>query len=268
MIEQKYKGMQETINPYLTGGKLLLSRLMWDLHPYSWICRKRIRAWKDRYSGKKAIILCNGPSLNKVNFDELQKHQVFTFGLNKINLLFDRTDFRPSVIVAVNPYVIQQNAGFFNQTKLPLFIDAYGVKFLKLRHNVHFLHSASAFGKFARDCSISIYQGATVTYVAMQLAFHMGFAKIALVGCDHNFSTKGPPDKVEASGKTDPNHFDSNYFANGEKWQLPDITRSELYYQIAGEIFEGAGRTIVNCTQGGKLELFRRQKLSDFFEEQ
>lgn len=259
------KEPRATINLYRSAVGLILFRMQWDMHPYSWISRKRVRAWKDRFLEQKAVILCNGPSLNKVRFDDLAASGVFTFGLNKINLLFKRSDFRPSVIVAVNPYVIEQNADFYNTTDIPLFLDSIGKKWVKFRNNVHFLHSAGSIGDFAKDCSISINQGYTVTYVAMQLAFHMGFKEVALVGCDHFFATKGPANKTVIGGKEDPDHFDSNYFA-GFKWQLPDLAKSELYYEIARDTFARHGRKIVNCTEGGKLEIFPRKSLSEFLQ--
>lgn len=260
------KEPRATINPYRSAAALILFRILWDMHPYSWVSRKRVKRWKDRYSGKKAVILCNGPSLNRVNFDDLAASGIFTFGLNKINLLFKRSDFRSSVVVAVNPHVIEQNAEFYNKTDIPLFLDSNGKKWVKFCNNVHFLHSAGGSGNFAKDCSVSINQGHTVTYVAMQLAFHMGFKEIALVGCDHTFATKGPANKTIIAGKEDPNHFDPNYFANGVKWQLPDITASELHYEVARNTFERHGRKIMNCTAGGKLEVFTRQPLSEFLQ--
>lgn len=266
-IEQNLdKEPRATINPYRKAAGLILFRILWDIHPYSWVSRKRIKKWKDRFSGQKAVILCNGPSLNRVNFDELAGNGIFAFGLNKINLLFKRTDFRPSVIVAVNPHVIKQNADFYNTTDIPLFLDSKCKKWVRFRDNIHFLHSASVSGNFARDCSISISQGHTVTYVAMQLAFHMGFKEIALVGCDHTFATKGPANKTVIAGQEDPNHFDPHYFAGGVKWQLPDLAQSEVHYEIARDIFARHGRKIVNCTNGGKLEVFTRQPLSKFLQ--
>ena len=266
-IEQKLdKEPRDSINPYRTAARLILFRMLWDLNPISWLSRKRVRAWRDRFLRQKAVILCNGPSLNKVSFDDLAASGVFTFGLNKINLLFKRSDFRPSVIVSVNPHVIEQNAEFYNTTDIPLFLDSGGKKWVRFNKNVHFLHSAGSSGSFAKDCSISVNQGHTVTYVAMQLAFHMGFKKVALVGCDHSFATKGPANKTVIAGKEDPNHFDPNYFASGVKWQLPDITASELHYEIARDTFERHGRKIVNCTEGGKLKVFTRQPLSEFIQ--
>jgi len=262
-------GKRKTLNPYFVAGRMGLLRLQWDLQPRSWISRRRVRRWKNRYKGGKAIILCNGPSLNHVDFDLLQESGVFTFGLNKINLLFSRTDFRPSVIVSVNPLVIEQNAAFFNTTELPLFLDGGAAKHIQFRENIHFLHTGSSvLGKFARDCSMSINQGYTVTYVAMQLAFHMGFDRVALVGCDHSFAARGPANQTVVAGKTDPDHFDPHYFSGGMKWQLPDLMYSEFHYRIARDVYEQAGRRIVNCTVGGKLEVFERQDLGDFLDQQ
>jgi hypothetical protein len=98
----------------------------------------------------------------------------------------------------------------------------------------------------------------------MQLAFHMGFKDVALIGCDHNFATKGAANKTVISGEKDDNHFDKNYFAGGVKWQLPDLFQSEINYTIAKDMYESTGRRIVNCTEGGNLEIFPKTQLSEF----
>jgi hypothetical protein len=257
-----------TVSPYrhLLGAVAeawpdVLDRLRWDLNPLSRVHRARLAAWKDRFPGGKAVVLCNGPSLNRVDFDALRG--CFTFGLNKINLLFDRTDFRPSCVVAVNGHVLEQNAAFYNATDLPLFLDSAAHRMVGSRGNVHFLHSSHQ-PKFARDCSISVSQGATVTFVALQLAFHMGFRRVALVGCDHSFAVKGPANATVVAGAVDHSHFDPNYFAGGVQWQLPDLLTSEVSYTMAEQVFRASGGEVVNSTDGGRLEVFRRQSLAEF----
>lgn len=257
-----------TISPYrhLVGAIFeawpgALDRLKWDLNPLSRSSRAKMKQWHNRYAGQRAVILCNGPSLNAVDFDSL--HGVFTFGLNKINLLFSRTNFRPSCVVAVNAHVIEQNADFYNQTSIPLFLDSAAHRRVNHRDNVHFLHSSHQ-AKFARDCSMSVSQGATVTFVALQLAFHMGFRHVALVGCDHSFAVKGPANATVKSEAVDHSHFDPNYFAGGVQWQLPDLLTSEVSYTMADQVFRQAGGEIVNASTGGRLEIFRRMELTDF----
>lgn len=251
---------RESLNPYRRAASLTWRRLLWDIKFESWSSREKIRRWRNRFLGQKAVILCNGPSLLRVDFSLLEN--TFTFGLNKINLLFDKNAFRPSCIVAVNPLVIEQNASFYNDTNLPLFLDSGSLGVVKSRSNVIFLHSTGE--GFARDCSWSVCQGYTVTYVAMQLAFHMGFKEVALVGCDHNFAVSGAANKTVVTESTDESHFDPSYFARGVKWQLPDLFESEVSYQRAKRTCEAFGRRIVNCTAGGKLELFQRTSLDDF----
>ncbi len=255
-----------TINPYRHSAKLVFDRLMWDLNWKSWVSRKRLKRWKDIYLGQKAIIIGNGPSLNKVDFSLLEKARVFAFGLNKINLLFEKTSFRPDCIVSMNRYVLEQNRDFYSQTEIPLFLNATHHRKIRFRKNVIFLNFANEPRKFARDCSISMTQGHTVTYAALQLAFHMGFTKVGLIGCDHDFEAKGPPNATVISGKSDPDHFHPDYFAGGVKWQLPDYRSMEVHYELARDTYKRYGRKVFNCTEGGKLEVFERQTLPEFLE--
>lgn len=205
--------------------------------------------------------MCNGPSLLKTDLPQLKS--IFTFGLNKINLLFPKTDFRPNAIVAMNSFVIEQNKEFYNETNIPLFLDTYALNHVRPKKTLTFLHSDPQ-AKFVRDVSMSVWQGATVTSVALQLAYHMGFKYVALVGCDHNFAEKGPANKTVVSGAKDHSHFDPNYFAGGVKWQLPDLVGSEYAYSMARETFEASNRKIFNCTEGGQLEIFERLNLATF----
>lgn len=252
---------RNTINPYIQAVGTILERIKWDIKIQSWISRNKMKFVKNSHTGEKAVIICNGPSLRKTNLETL--NNLYTFGLNKINLMFDKTEFRPSCIVAVNKHVLEQNAEFFNMTDIPLYLDSNASNIIKMRENITFLHS-NGIKPFAKDCSISINQGGTVTYVALQIAFHMGFKKIALVGCDHSFSTKGPANSLANANKIDNDHFDPNYFSNKDKWQLPDLPLSEYSYSVANDAYATEQREIVNCTHGGKLEIFKREKLEDF----
>lgn len=257
-----------TVNPYLRLGGVLkesahdiASRLKWDLSSEGRSSRRRLIDFRDSHVGQKAVIICNGPSLNQIDLSLLDG--VFTFGLNKINLLFGRSAFRPSCVVAVNPHVLEQNADFYNTSDLPLFLHKDALQWTGPRDNIAFLHTVEQ-KKFARDCSMSLHQGSTVTYVAMQLAYHMGFTKVALIGCDHNFAEKGPPNKTVQAGAADGSHFDPNYFAGGVKWQLPDLIQSEISYITARDVYENTDRMLVNSTIGGKLEVLERMTLEDF----
>ncbi|AFK05418.1 hypothetical protein Emtol_4295 [Emticicia oligotrophica DSM 17448] len=261
-----------TLNHYYEGMRLVLGKLKFDLFSNNYFGNyQKIKKLKNRYAGKKCVILCNGPSLNNVDFDMLSQSNVFTIGLNKINLLFDKTQFRPNFIACVNPFVLEQNKDFFMATSIPLFLDFAAFKQCKLRvkdfnknSQLHILHSSTLHGRFAGDISSSVCQGSTVTYVALQLAFHLGFEEVTLVGCDHSFASKGSPNKTIKLDTQDNNHFDPNYFTTKDLWQLPDLLSSEYHYQLARETYLNAGKKIYNSTEGGLLEIYERKSLKDF----
>lgn len=248
-------------NPYKVARSLIRKRLKWDFTVESWRSRARLRALRNVHYGRKAVIVCNGPSLLKSDLGSLAG--TFTFGLNKINLLFDRSPYRPDAVVAVNPHVLEQNAAFFNETTIPLFLDAGGRPLVRSRPNVVFIHPTNHVS-FARDCSMSVFWGYTVTSTALQLAFHHGFRDIALIGCDHNFATKGRANQTVASGRVDESHFDPRYFSGGQLWQLPDLQSSEFFYALARDAFAEVGGRVVNATEGGLLEVFERMPLADW----
>jgi hypothetical protein len=252
---------RDAVNPYLRAADLVARRLLWDVRPQSWTSRARIKRLQHAHAGKTAIIICNGPSLLRTDLSLL--NGVYTFGLNKINLLFDKTDFRPSCIVAMQEFVLEQNAEFYNTTDIPLFVSYTRLGTVKPRENVVFLYS-SGVRAFSKDCSMAVDNGHTVTFVALQLAFHMGFKDVALVGADHSFAVDGPPNKIATAGARDESHFDPNYFAGGVKWVLPDLFQSEVSYEMARQMFAAYDRRVVNCTVGGKLEIFPRMTLEDF----
>jgi hypothetical protein len=256
-----------TINPYLNLTRALkaaLAKASWDLSRDALISRRNLTKIKDSHPGEKAIIICNGPSLLRVDMSSL--NNVFTIGLNKINLLFESSSFRPNCIVAVNSYVISQNKDFYSLTDIPLFLDQKGARNVNLKASStrSLLFSSEGHPGFSRDIRLAVNQGATVTYVAMQLAYFMGFSRIALIGCDHDFVTKGPDHKLVTSGVIDPNHFDPRYFAGGVPWQLPSIAESEESYMKGKRFYGYDNRLIYNSTVGGKLEIFPRLPLDQF----
>jgi hypothetical protein len=252
------------LNLYRIALSFIKNKLLWDLRREARSSRIGLGRMKNRYLGEKAVLICNGPSLNDVDFDLLTKSKVFCIGLNKINLLFDKTKFRPNLIVSVNKLVIEQNKDYFNSTDIPLILDSNSVDLVKKRDNINFIHSLPFQLKFGGDITGSVCQGYTVTYVALQIAFYLGFKSVSLVGCDHYFSTKGSSNMTVRSSDKDPDHFADNYFSGGVKWQLPDILGSEIHYKIAREFFEAHNREIVNSTVGGHLDIFDRMNLENF----
>ena len=219
---------------------------------------KRIRSFKDVAAGERCVIIGNGPSLNDTDLTLLDNEK--TFGLNRIYLMYDKLGFRPSYHVVVNRLVIEQCAEDFKRVDCPLFTTARNADYLRGGADPVFVGNRAG-PMFSGNLENGIWEGATVTYVAMQIAYYMGFSKVVLIGVDHNFTSKGPAHKVVESQGADQNHFDPNYFGKGFKWQLPDLDRSEVAYSLARSAFESDGRSIVDATVGGKLQIFPKSSL-------
>jgi hypothetical protein len=253
------------LNLARTGKRIVkveTSKFLWRNSSHGRHAAENFKALHNVGAGKDAIIMCNGPSLNKVPLETLAGR--FVIGMNKINLMFDRSDFRPDMIVAVNKYVIEQNADFYNSTDIPLMLSYIGADYVRPRSSLTFLNSYAKSFFFSLNPAAILCERATVTYTALQIAFHMGFARVALVGADHNFNQVGKPNELQVSKSDDPNHFDPRYFGTGTPWQLADLEGSDRAYECARDVYEKHGRELFNCTDGGKLECLKRVSLSEF----
>ncbi len=236
-----------------------------SLHPWRRESNRRLREYQNRYAGKRCFIIGNGPSLKETDMRLLKDE--YTFGMNRIFLMFPELGFKPSFLVSVNDLVIEQSVDDFRQIDIPLFVSWRARKWLSPAPHLHYLYTTYTGRKFARDASRRLWEGATVTYTCLQLAYYMGFSTAILIGVDHNFSTKGEPNKTIISEGDDPNHFHPKYFGKGFKWQLPDLDTSEVGYMMARNVYENAGREVVDATIGGKLNIFPKADYGSLFNE-
>lgn len=219
--------------------------------------RSRLLKFENRHAGESCFIIGNGPSLNHMDLSLLKGR--CTFGLNKVHLLKERFNLDISYHVAVNSLVIEQCIREFEALSCHSFL-AYGAarNVTHGRDHIHFLATDSNFPtpySFYQSPLQPISEGYTVTYVAMQLAFFMGFNKLFLIGVDHNFKVSGNPNDEQMLYGEDKNHFDPHYFSN-MKWHLPDLEASELSYRLALWFYSRAGRMIYDSTVDGKLQIF------------
>jgi len=226
---------------------------------------KKLDHFDNLHRGKRCFILANGPSLSKVDLNVLNGE--FTFGLNRIYLLFDKIDFRPTYFVSINELVLEQFHHEIKNFDFPKFVNWNRRNLFNDDDNTIFVrYGLTISDKFVKDPHLPLSSGGTVTYIALQLAFYMGFSQVILIGLDHNFTHKGVPNKVEIqSNNEDKNHFSPDYFPKGIKWQLPDLMRSEMAYQRARNEYEKDGRQIFDATIGGKCEVFDKIEFSSLF---
>ncbi|MEL6148848.1 MAG: hypothetical protein AAFV33_27840 [Chloroflexota bacterium] len=215
--------------------------------------RGRLTTYHNRHAGETCVIMGNGPSLRHMDFSAFA--ECVTFGTNRIYLLFDELPFRPTYYVAANKYMLAQFADEVLALEMPRFIPFYASPYLDADPNLLYMDALPETG-FATDIGQGVWTGVTVTYMALQLAYYMGFARVVLVGVDHRYRTQGTPHQLVRAQADDTNHFHRDYFGRGTYWQLPDLAGSEANYRVAKAVFERDGRKILDATVNGALDVF------------
>jgi len=246
------------------------------LHPWRRASIQRLTELRNIHKGKRAFIIGNGPSLKQTDLSKLKNE--ITFGMNRIYLMFSELGFSTTYLSVVNDLVIEQTASDLAALSIPKFLAWRSRRFFDPEQFAGtssndaqagrlpvFLYSTYDAPRFSPDVRGRIWEGATVTYVTMQLAFHMGFDEVIIIGVDHNYTTTGKPNTTITSQGDDPNHFSGQYFGKGFRWQLPDLETSEIAYCMARKAYESAGRRIVDATVGGKLTIFKKVEYSTLF---
>ncbi len=232
-------------------------------HPWRRDSIHRLAALKDSRKGERCFIIGNGPSLKHTDLSKLRGE--YTIGMNRIFLLFPELGFTTNYFVSINDLVIEQSANDIQNLSMPVFVSWRARRWLKPQENLYFLYTTYTGPGFGRDARKRLWEGATVTYVALQLAFYLGFEQVILIGVDHNFVTQGRPNTTIVSEGDDPNHFSPAYFGKGFRWQLPDLETSERAYRMAKTAYESAGRQVLDATVGGKLTVFPKVDYESLF---
>jgi len=225
--------------------------------------RRLIAACHNRHREERCFIIGNGPSLRKTDLSLLRNE--ITFGMNRIYLMFPDLGFETTYYVAVNKLVIEQCADEIAALKMPRFLSCRGSPDLSFPRDVMFLNTTGVHPRFAYDLTGTVWETGTVTNVALQIAFYMGFRTAVLIGVDHSYMSEGPANAEVVSEGLDPNHFSQDYFGKGFRWNLPDLDESERGYRLARSVFEADRREILDATVGGKLTVFRKVNYSDLF---
>jgi len=248
------------------GRDALLRASQWPsarFHPWRRESIKRLKAMKGIRQGERCFIIGNGPSLKVTDLSHLKNE--YTIGMNRIFLGFPDMGFQTSFFLSVNDLVIEQSASDIQKLTMPKFVSWRARRWLQLSENLNFIYTTYTGPGFSRDISGRVWEGGTVTNVALQLAYHLGFKQVILIGVDHSYSTAGKPNATVVSQGDDPNHFHPGYFGKGFRWQLPDIEAWENAYAMSRAAYEQVGREVIDATIGGKLQVFTKASYDSLF---
>src|SRR6476660_2634480 len=150
---------------------------------------RRLRRFQHLHAGKRCFIVGNGPSLRQTDLSLLRNE--ITFGSNRIYL---HGDFRPTYYVCSNDLVVQQCAADIEKVSMPKFIGWHHRDSIRFTDDMVFLWTRCGLRSwFFTDLTEGCWEGSTVTMVAIQLAYYMGFSEVILIGVDHSYQFNGDP---------------------------------------------------------------------------
>lgn len=215
--------------------------------------------------GDTCIVVGNGPSLNATDLSLLASSDVFIS-----NFAFEHPALlkNAKLLAIVNHLVAEQAPTRLAEVvgdsipvlttshlryALPASVDAY---YVPMATTPEFQLTP----RFGASCQSS------VTYFLLQLAYWVGYRRVLLVGVDNSYQQ---PDVAEGEVLLqqgfDPNHFSGAYF-EGKHWHAADVDRMAAAYEFARDAFSANGRSVVDCTVGGKLVVFPKAELAEALE--
>jgi len=213
---------------------------------------KALKQYLHKHDGETCLIVGNGPSLNNVPDDFLWKY--ISFGTN---WCFLHDTWIPDYYVAVDPLVVRLR--YFNSINQMHSVKFIGNKIIQKYRNqfigqveVIDTNGTQSNPGFCLDPVLTeFWEGWSVTYVALNLAYLMGFTTVLMVGVDHRYF------------EGEINHFDSRY-EDGIVWQPHDMTKALTAYDFAKRAYLDANRRVYNLTQESALQVFPYSKLEDW----
>ena len=233
---------------------------------------------KNRYKGKRAFLIGNGPSLNRTPLHLLENE--YTFCVNRFTLMFDRIGWLPDMYAISDDLLMSDMVEEINKLKnkvkyifLPDIHPSAPIKtnykrLIKRVEALHWIH-LDKIGFSNKLPSIGINK--TVTNVALQILVHLGFEEIYLVGVDLDYSNIQSSLNIDnrtliSTENDDINHFDPRYFSGGRKYHIPRMEET-LEKFIEAKIFcDRNGVKVYNATVGGKLDAFPRINFRSLFD--
>ena len=222
-----------------------------------------LRKIHNSHLGGSCFIIGNGPSLTTEDLSTLHNRGIDSFAVNRIFKIFPQTSWRPTYYVSTDPVLIRDVQS--EVENLPI-----KHKFIPLQnryyHNIrikgahHFfrndLRKKDQPEGFALDCTEQVNTRGTVTIVCMQLAMHMGYRHIYLLGIDHNFDkiiTENGEVIIDPSVK---NYFIEGYDDDVAKEVQHDLGTTTKAYMDVKKFIDKHDVHIYNASRQTKLEVF------------
>lgn len=249
------------------------------------------KSFYKRHSGERCFILATGPSINNQDLSVLSNEyciSVSMFFLHELASVikpkyhvgapwhapFDFDSIR-TYLSQAKKYSYPDVHYFFGhrsyQYSLSRFFEKYPETKLNNYSFVNYdcgisLNENNYLSEFLWDISGSPFSPRTSVYMAIQVAFYMGFKDIYLIGVDHDYlddvkRVEGHHFYDESNGVSDVEHLSQ---FNTERWFKEYYLRWRDY-RLMSTYLTRHGVNIYNATDGGMLDVFPRVKFEELF---
>ena len=224
---------------------------------------------KNAYKGKRIFIVCNGPSLKPEDLDRIAENGDYSFACNKIDKIFTKTKWRPSFYAVFDEGYGIKLLDTMNSIPADMHFyaeDSYlTTRKVRAKHYyINALRSRKLLDEpdFADNVTEKLYAIATVTYAMIQIAVHMGFKELYIIGCDHSYSLE-----VKRDGTIVDNGGNSYFTGSEEEKKRTAVVswEADCAYDMARTFADSHGIVIKNAGRGGKLENFERVDFDSLF---
>jgi hypothetical protein len=226
---------------------------------------------KNIHSNKRCFILATGPSLNKLNLSKLKNE--YTIGVNGIYKVANNINLNYYIYVS-NWYWKNHISGIKNLNCDRKFLPIDLKPYLSSEHPTSWINIArpkyySKLGypltvpsNFSKNPHKFFNAGGTVIFLALQLAYFLGFKEVILLGLDHSYKKDDFKNKTHGgyyydTTGGDKSHFDSEYTPDGIDVHV-DLEAMENGYKMAKELFEKENKQLYNASPGTKLDIFKK----------
>jgi uncharacterized FlaG/YvyC family protein len=184
--------------------------------------------YKDIHKNQRVFLIANGPSLADTDLDLLANET--TIAMNRVSLIYNRNPFwRPTYYLfsstnvrnpiwgrswtdSVRTAISHQKTTSFIAEMFKYIIDPMDTYpqanwFKSMSEQKPAMSGDISEQSFSTNIVERIDKSGTTMNLALQLAYHMGFNEIVVVGADLGWSG-------DRGSESDPNHFDKSYRAD------------------------------------------------------
>jgi len=230
-----------------------------------------IKELKGIYKGHRCFVIGNGPSLSPEILDRLTDE--YTFAVNRIAKIFDKTDWRPTFYVGVTDALDDSRhrgdilAGI-RSSETAICWDEYRTKtsvnssknviYVRCSHTGDHSNAQARDDWWSDDIEERLDKFGVAVFPALQLAVYFGFTTIYLIGCDGNY--------VPPSDGVDKSHFDDAYrpFDACPNYDYNQLNGALLWaHEIAEKAAIRNGVKIYNCSPISAITAHERIELEN-----